>query len=104
MFRICSEKRKKNFHWQDADFFLIRLGFLQGFSARSSLPCKLRYFCPTLTDGSIYPLIAGYFPFVTMVLLNGIDLLKNIVARQKFDFDELQLIDNLIESVTPEQH
>lgn len=37
-----------------------------------------------------------------MVLLNGIDLLKNIIAQQQSDPDDLELIDNLIESVTPD--
>jgi uncharacterized protein YjaG (DUF416 family) len=37
-----------------------------------------------------------------MVLLNGIDLLKNVIAEKKYDPDELQLIDNLIEDVTPD--
>ena len=37
-----------------------------------------------------------------MVLLNGIDLLKNIVAREAYEENELRLIDDLIEKVTPD--
>jgi|GEM_PF-1618851 len=37
-----------------------------------------------------------------MVLLNGIDLLKNIVSREEHDESELLLIGALIESVTPD--
>jgi len=37
-----------------------------------------------------------------MVLLNGIDLLKNIISRETYDDSELRLIDELIETVTPD--
>ncbi len=37
-----------------------------------------------------------------MVLLNGIDLLKNIIAQRQADPEELTLIDQLIEDVTPD--
>ena len=37
-----------------------------------------------------------------MVLLNGIDLLKDIVAQKSHNTAELQIIDDLIESVTPD--
>ncbi len=37
-----------------------------------------------------------------MVLLNGIDLLKNIISREAYDDGELRLIDELIETVTPD--
>ena len=37
-----------------------------------------------------------------MVLLNGIDLLKNIVTREAYEENELRLIDDLIENVTPD--
>lgn len=37
-----------------------------------------------------------------MVLLNGIDLLKSIIAQKQSDPEDLELIDNLIESVTPD--
>lgn len=37
-----------------------------------------------------------------MVLLNGIDLLKDIVAQKKHDREEVQIIDDLIENVTPD--
>ena len=37
-----------------------------------------------------------------MVLLNGIDLLKNIVSREAYDDSERRMIDALIESVTPD--
>ena len=37
-----------------------------------------------------------------MILLNGIDLLKTIVRQESYDSVELQLIDNLIEDVTPD--
>jgi len=37
-----------------------------------------------------------------MILLNGIDLLKNIVRLEIYDPVELQLIDNYIEEVTPD--
>lgn len=37
-----------------------------------------------------------------MVLLNGIDLLKDIVAQKSHDAEDLQMIDDLIESVTPD--
>lgn len=37
-----------------------------------------------------------------MVLLNGIDLLKNIISREAYDENELRLIDELIEKVAPD--
>ncbi len=37
-----------------------------------------------------------------MILLNSIDLLKNIVRQENYDTVELQLIDNLIEEATPD--
>lgn len=37
-----------------------------------------------------------------MVLLNGIDLLKNIIEHETFDESELDSIDELIESITPD--
>lgn len=37
-----------------------------------------------------------------MVLLNGIDLLKSIIDKRQSDPEELELIDNLIESATPD--
>jgi uncharacterized protein YjaG (DUF416 family) len=37
-----------------------------------------------------------------MVLLNGIDLLKNVVSLQTYDEGELQLVDEWIEEVTPD--
>lgn len=37
-----------------------------------------------------------------MVLLNGIDLLKDIVAQKQHDSEEVQIIDELIEDVTPD--
>jgi len=37
-----------------------------------------------------------------MVLLNGIDLLKDIVAQKQHDQEEVQSIDDLIENVTPD--
>lgn len=37
-----------------------------------------------------------------MVLLNGIDLLKNIIRENQFDPAELELIDSLIEEATPD--
>lgn len=37
-----------------------------------------------------------------MVLLNGIDLLKDIVAQKSHNPEDLQIIDDLIESVTPD--
>lgn len=37
-----------------------------------------------------------------MVLLNGIDLLKNIVSQEAYDDGELRLIDELIEANTPD--
>ncbi len=35
-----------------------------------------------------------------LVLLNGIDLLKDIVAQKQHDQKEVQIIDDLIENVT----
>jgi len=53
--------------------------------------------------------LPNYFAFFLMeqwgnpmVLLNGIDLLKNIVSKEEHDDSELQLIDELIEAVTPD--
>jgi uncharacterized protein YjaG (DUF416 family) len=37
-----------------------------------------------------------------MVLLNGIDLLKNIIDHESYDESELRFIDELIENVTPD--
>jgi uncharacterized protein YjaG (DUF416 family) len=37
-----------------------------------------------------------------MVLLNGIDLLKSVIANKQSDPEDLELIDDLIESVTPD--
>jgi uncharacterized protein YjaG (DUF416 family) len=37
-----------------------------------------------------------------MVLLNGIDLLKNVIAREKHSMSEINMIDELIETVTPD--
>ena len=37
-----------------------------------------------------------------MVLLNGIDLLKNTIAKKQSNPEDLELIDGLIESVTPD--
>jgi uncharacterized protein YjaG (DUF416 family) len=37
-----------------------------------------------------------------MVLLNGIDLLKNVIAREKHTMSEINMIDELIETVTPD--
>lgn len=37
-----------------------------------------------------------------MVLLNGIDLLKNIIAQETFEDNELRQIDGLIETNTPD--
>lgn len=37
-----------------------------------------------------------------MVLFNGIDLLKSIIDKQQSDPEELELIDNLIENITPD--
>ncbi|MCB1192136.1 MAG: DUF416 family protein [Leptospiraceae bacterium] len=37
-----------------------------------------------------------------MVLLNGIDLLKNIAYQGNYETSELELIDELIESITPD--
>lgn len=37
-----------------------------------------------------------------MVLLNGIDLLKNVIARESYEEGELRFIDEQIESVTPD--
>jgi hypothetical protein len=37
-----------------------------------------------------------------MVLLNGIDLLKNIIRQESYEPEELNLIDDYIEEVTPD--
>ncbi|MCP5500972.1 MAG: DUF416 family protein [Leptospiraceae bacterium] len=37
-----------------------------------------------------------------MILLNGIDLLKNIVRQESYESEELELIDNFIEDITPD--
>ena len=37
-----------------------------------------------------------------MILLNGIDLLKNIIRQESFDPIEIELIDNFIEDATPD--
>ncbi|MCP5501541.1 MAG: DUF416 family protein [Leptospiraceae bacterium] len=37
-----------------------------------------------------------------MILLNGIDLLKNIARQESYELEELELIDNFIEDVTPD--
>ncbi len=37
-----------------------------------------------------------------MVLLNGIDLLKNIIARETYEENELRFIDEQMENVTPD--
>lgn len=53
--------------------------------------------------------LSNYFAFYLaenwgnpMVLLNGIDLLKSSIAQKHADPEELELIDKLIESVTPD--
>lgn len=37
-----------------------------------------------------------------MGLLNGIDLLKDIISKEEFDQEELRMIDEMIETVTPD--